>query len=252
MTHDHWHTDEVATFLATSLAGCSRVLEVGCGRGHVARALSLRGFEVTALDVQLRDVVDAPNVTFVERDYLAYDAAPFDAVVFTSSLHHIAPLPAAVERTERILRPGGLLVAEEFAVEVPDAATLHWYYDAQELLVAAGCYPSDRLDEPDDDVVARWRRAHEHRSGDHHGHGPDHAHVARLHTGSEMRASIAERFSIVAITQREYLYRYIWHGVAQHARGYDIASVILASERRQIADGLIVPVGLRIVAQRGD
>ncbi len=235
--HGQAHTLEVADFVGSAIAGRSRVLEVGCGRGEVARELAARGFHVTALDIALRDLVDAPGVTFVERDFLAYDDAPFDAIVFTASLHHIAPLSAAVDRAHRMLAPHGLLVADEFDVEAPDAPTLAWYYDTQELLVAAGLYPADRLDDPHPDLVARWQHAHEHDQ--------------RLHTGSEMRAAIGERFEIVELARREYLYRYIQHGLPDDARGSAVAAAVVATERRRIAQGLLVPVGLRIVAERG-
>ena len=237
-THGHLHTDDVVRFIASALPRAARVLEVGCGRGEVARALAQQGFAVTGLDVHLHDVVAAPNVRFVERDFLAHEDEPFDAIVFTSSLHHIAPLANAIDRAHRLLRPGGVLVADEFDVEAPDAATLHWYYDIQELLVAADLYPADRLDAAHADVIARWQHAH--------------AHDTRLHTGAEMRAAIAERFRIVEVARREYLYRYIWHGLPADARGKAIAATVLASEHRRVELGLLTPVGLRIVAQRSE
>ena len=241
-THTHSqpppHSDEVAEFVAGALAGCSRVLEVGCGRGHVARALAHQGFVVTALDIRLQDLVDAPAVTFVERDLLSYDAEPFDAIVFTASLHHIAPLALAVDRAYQLLRPGGLLVADEFDVEAPDAATLRWYYDVQELLVAAELYPADRLDEAHDDVLVRWQHAHQHEP--------------RLHTGAEMRAEIGERFRIVEMARREYLHRYIAAGLAPGARGNAVAATVLAMEQRLVAQGMATAVGLRIIAERDD
>jgi len=184
----------------------------------------------------VRELVEAPGVRFVERDFLAYDDAPFDALVFTASLHHIAPLPLAIERAASLLRPGGLLVVDEFDVEAPDAATLRWYYDVQELLVAAGCYPAERLDELHDDVVARWQQAHHHEP--------------RLHTGAEMRAAIAERFRIVELTRREYLARYIVTGLAPDDRSRAIAATVVAMERRLVAQGMVTPVGLRIIAER--
>jgi SAM-dependent methyltransferase len=236
MTPQQMRTDEEAEFLAKALAGRSRVLEVGCGRGHVARELARRGFAMTALDINLHDVVNAPTVRFVERDFLAYEDAPFDAILFTTSLHHIAPLSAAIERACKLLRPGGLLIADEFDVAAPDAATLHWYYDVQELLLVAERYTHDHVDEPHEDVLARWQHAHHHDT--------------RLHTAAEMAAAIADRFRIVEASRGAYLYRYISSGVTADDRGSAIAASVLAIEKRLIDEGLIMPVGVRITAER--
>src|SRR6185295_15499995 len=78
------------SFLADVLRGRMRVLEVGCGRGDVARRLGAVGFRVTAIDLRLPDPTPSQNVTFLEHDLLWFDGGPFDAVVFTASLHHIA------------------------------------------------------------------------------------------------------------------------------------------------------------------
>ena len=59
-------------------------------------------------------------------------------VLFTRSLHHLQPLVSAVERAHQLLEPGGLLVADDFAVDQADRATAAYFYDARSLLVAAG------------------------------------------------------------------------------------------------------------------
>src|SRR5258708_7945395 len=103
---------QTVSFLADVVRGRSHILEVGCGRGEVARRLGATGLAVTALDRELPDRSPASNVAFVEGDFLDYDAGPFDAVVFTASLHHISPLPAAIDRAHHLLAPVGLLVAD--------------------------------------------------------------------------------------------------------------------------------------------
>jgi SAM-dependent methyltransferase len=233
MTPEVFRTREVTEFLVSALTGCTRVLEVGCGRGAVARELAARGFAITALDVELRDLVDAPGVTFVERDFLAYDAPPFDAIVFTASLHHIAPLAAAIDRAHALLVPGGRFVADEFDLDAPDARTLGWYYDTQQQLVAEG-YDAHRIDHPHGDLVHRWQHAH--------------AHDTRLHTGAEMLAAIGARFSLGETQRLPYLYRYITTGLPQDDRGGDIAARVRATEQRLIDERAIAAVGLRISA----
>lgn len=232
---------ETTAFLAEALRDRRRILEVGCGRGDVARALAAAGHDVTALDLELADPRPTPNVTYVASDFLAYDAAPFDAIAFTASLHHIAPLDRALDRAAALLAPGGALVIDDFDLEAPDADTLHWYYELQDLLVAAGLYPEDRVDPlpPDPaDLLARWRAAHEHD------HGPP------LHTGTEIRRGVAERFAVRDLRTGEYLHRYINAGLSDDARGHQLAAHVLGVERRGVAAGRLIPVGLRIVADR--
>jgi len=227
---------QTVSFLADVLRGRTHVLEVGCGRGDVARRLGGTGLRVTAIDVKLSDPTPAPNVEFVERDFLHFDGGPFDAIVFTSSLHHISPISGAVDRSYRLLARGGLLVADDFDLDAPNAATLRWYYDVQELLAAADAFPRERVDAPGSDVLQRWRAAHSNEPP--------------LHTGVQMRRAIAERFDLRDVHGAAYLYRYITKYLPQDARGVAIAQYVYATERRGIADGTLAAVGLGIVAAR--
>lgn len=228
--------DQTLTFLGDALRGRQRVLEVGCGRGEVARRLGSAGFAVTALDLALPDRTPAANVAYVEADFLQFGGATFDAVVFTSSLHHIAPLGAALDRAHRLLVPGGRLVADEFDLDAPDAATLRWYYGVEELLAAAELFPRDHIDAPAGDVVERWRAAHQH--------------VPPLHSGPAMRDAIGARFELRDVRGTAYLYRTIAKHLPSDARGRAIAEHVYAAEQRGIADGSLARVGLAIIADR--
>jgi SAM-dependent methyltransferase len=227
---------QTVSFLADVLRGRHHILEVGCGRGDVARRLGGTGRRITAIDLVLPDPTPATNVTFLERDFLRFDAGPFDAIVFTASLHHIAPLDAAIDRAYRLLVPGGMLVADDFDLDAPSAATLRWYYDVQELLAAADVFPREQLDPPGSDVLQRWRAAHSHEPP--------------LHTGLQMRRATAERFDLRDVHGCAYLYRYIIRHLPHDARGVALAQHIYSTERRGIADGTLAAVGLGVVALR--
>ncbi|TMQ10309.1 MAG: class I SAM-dependent methyltransferase [Deltaproteobacteria bacterium] len=227
---------QTVSFLGDMLRGRHHVLEVGCGRGEVARRLGAQGLRVTALDVALPDPAPAANVTFVEGDFLRYDAGPFDAIAFTSSLHHISPLAAAIDRAHDLLAPGGLVIADEFDLDAPSPETLRWYYDVQELLAAAEVLPREHVDPPAADVLQRWRLAHHHEPP--------------LHTGVEMRRAIAERFDLRDVHGAAYLYRYVTRHLPHDARGVAIAQHVYSTERRGITDGSLSAVGLGIVAAR--
>jgi SAM-dependent methyltransferase len=227
---------QTVSFLTDVLRGRHHILEVGCGRGDVARRLGGTGLRITAIDLKLPDPTPSTNVTFIERDFLRFDAEPFDAIVFTASLHHISPLDAAVDRAYRLLVPGGLLVADDFDLDAPSAATLRWYYDVQELLAAAELFPRDHVDPPSSDAAQRWRAAHSDEPP--------------LHTGLQMRRTIAERFDLRDVHGAAYLYRYITRHLPHDARGVALAQYIYNTERRGIADGTLTAVGLGIVAVR--
>ena len=227
---------QTVSFLGDVLRGRQRVLEVGCGRGEVARRLAASGLAITALDRKLPDRTPVANVAYVERDFLEFDGGPFDAVVFTASLHHIAPLSAAIDRAHRLLAPGGLIVADEFDLDAPNPQTLRWYYDVQDLLAAAELFPRDHVDPTAGDEVERWRLAHHHEPA--------------LHTGVAMRRAIAERFDLRDVHGAAYLYRYLTKRLPHDARGVAVAQHIYMTERRGIADGTLAAVGLGIVAER--
>jgi SAM-dependent methyltransferase len=116
----------------------ARCLEIGCGNGELARRI-VDGFqpaEYVATDVDPRQVEDArknidrrydarPPASLLLRqsDMLGLpDAdASFDVVLAFVALHHASPthhdasrLPRALSELDRVLRPGGLLIYQEF------------------------------------------------------------------------------------------------------------------------------------------
>lgn len=228
---------DVAGWAEALLAGRQRVLEVGCGRGDLARRLGAAGWAVTALDRHLRESEAAPGVRWVEADFLSFREEPYDALLFTASLHHIHPVERAIERSAHLLAPGGLLLVDDFDLEAPDTETLRWYYEAQELLLAAGLYPPERLDgEPDGEPCERWRIGHQHEPP--------------LTGGDEMLAAIGAHFEPLSVERGPYLSRYVIGGLEATERGARLAEHLIASEQRRLAAGSLRAVGLRVVAKR--
>lgn len=106
---------------AADLPPGSRVLEVGCGTGVVARYLadhppvdSVVGVDPSPVLVErARNVTDDERVTFEEGDgqALRFEDASFDAVVMHTVTCHVPDTTRLLAESYRVLRPGGCLLA---------------------------------------------------------------------------------------------------------------------------------------------
>jgi putative AdoMet-dependent methyltransferase len=98
----------------------SRVLEIGTGTGHFARAAARAGHRVTAVDVSTTmlqygatraQAEKLPGLEFRHAGFLSLDAAPgaFDAAVSVVALHHLPDLwkAVALKNIHRALKRGG-------------------------------------------------------------------------------------------------------------------------------------------------
>ncbi len=94
-----------------------RVLDVGCGEGHFAAALTREGVEVVAIDVAAeplrRALVHAPelDVRLVEPEgELPFEEASFDVVWAGEVIEHLADTSRWLSEVRRVLRSGGTLL----------------------------------------------------------------------------------------------------------------------------------------------
>lgn len=108
-------------------AGC-HVLDVGSGKGHVARRIASRhGLLVTGVDVRASNTAEArrrsaasrleDKTFFVTSDYhcMAFPDASFDGVYTMEALAHSTNVPQALAEFSRVLRPAGRLVMFEYS-----------------------------------------------------------------------------------------------------------------------------------------
>ena len=100
------------------------MLEVGCGKGELSRALADDGWDVLGIDPAA-----PPGDTFRPLKLEELEPEPFDAVVAVRSLHHVNDLGLALDRIAAMLPLGGPLVVEEFVWDRLDLATATWYCD---------------------------------------------------------------------------------------------------------------------------
>ncbi|CAN5642430.1 hypothetical protein BH18ACT6_BH18ACT6_17990 [soil metagenome] len=110
-----------------------RVLDVGCGRGHVVNALRQFGVEAEGIDLNpnAAEVAVAPHVQTMSATKLDFGSASFDAVVSFHAIEHIPEVDAALAEMARVVKPDGkvLLVYPAEPIRglyaIPTAVILH-------------------------------------------------------------------------------------------------------------------------------
>lgn len=113
---------DVLAFVRGALpAPPAHVLEVGAGGGELAGELRSAGYEVRAIDPAAEDG------SGVERVELLGVSGTFDAAVAVVSLHHVEPLDVSCAHLATVVRPGGLLVIDEFDVTRLDGRAANWW-----------------------------------------------------------------------------------------------------------------------------
>ena len=187
----------------------ARVLEVGCGEGELARALTRFGHSVTAIDPR------APEGPIFRRTRIEEfsDPGKFDHVVAILSLHHVKDLGMALVNVANLLRPGGSLIVVEFAWDRIDEATAEWVLER--LPVTSPSEKPSWLER----FCRGWACGGE---GECHDHG-DHAeaHFAELagdeglHDSRQVRAELERRFVERFFEWVPYLYPDLGDGVSE-------------------------------------
>jgi SAM-dependent methyltransferase len=120
----HWRASVSGFVLAQLPPRPARVLEIGCGNGELALVMAGAGHQVTAVDPEAPEGPIFRRVRFEDLR----DTGPYDVAVACLALHHIDDLTAALDRSVRLLRPGGRLVVVEYGWDRIDQATARWYW----------------------------------------------------------------------------------------------------------------------------
>lgn len=106
----------------------ARVLEIGAGKGEVARALGDAGYAVTAVDPAAE-----PGGT-VTRCSLLETSGSFDVAVAVVSLHHVDPLEESCAHLATLLAAGAPLVIDELDIDRYDERAMRWWYSQRQSL----------------------------------------------------------------------------------------------------------------------
>jgi len=104
---DPSHLDKIDRLL--DLEPGDRVLEVGCGAGHLVKRLAERGIDIVGIDVNpnAAEIAGTDRVIEMAADSLDFPDDEFDAIVSVHAIEHIPELEAAAAEMARVLKPGG-------------------------------------------------------------------------------------------------------------------------------------------------
>jgi SAM-dependent methyltransferase len=234
MTLDESKTGGFGWLTGVLPARPARILDAGCGAGALASWLSGRGYEVTAIDIDSSAVAtaEAAGIPAICADLASYHDEPFDAIVMRTSLHHMYALAAALDRAAALMRPGGMLVLDEFAWDWADKAAASWFYDIAAILNAAGLIGTWA---GTGDPLTRWRVQHTEPGGD------------SCHRGEEMIEAVSARFGEVSVHRVPYLSYYL----ASELGNEQIAGELHRIEHEKVTDGTLPATGFRLTARNG-
>lgn len=231
---------ETLAFLERSLPPApARLLQVGAGDGEVARELTHRGYEVTALDETPRP--REFEGAWIEAEFLHVEPdTPFDCLLFTDSLRSLQPIARALDRAVEQLAPRGLLLVEDLAFDRVNVHTARWLYDLESVLVAADVItPPAPETSAERRPLARWRL--------------EHAFDPPLASGHDLLAAARERFELTAVEEAPYLYRELAarsHPDADDPRAARVLDAVFQLEQRLVRERDIAAAGLRFAGKR--
>lgn len=114
---DPEYEEQILPLAEQHLTGATRILDVGCGEGQLARrAATLVGTRVVGVDRTEQQLIEAGarggGVVYgrSEAEHLPFADGSFDAVVICLTLEHLDPFEPAVREVGRVLGPGGRFV----------------------------------------------------------------------------------------------------------------------------------------------
>ena len=104
--------EPVARRLVAEVAMRSRVLEIGCGTGALARVIARRGANVTAVDrsPELIALARSRTPSHLGIEYRVAELHRLAPRGFDLVIAHALPAPEALERLAAAVRPGGSVV----------------------------------------------------------------------------------------------------------------------------------------------
>lgn len=104
---DPSHLDRVDRLL--DIGPDDRVLEVGCGSGHLIERLDERGVDVIGIDANpnASELASSDRVLHMRAEFLDFPDEEFDTIVSIHAIEHFEALEKALSEMTRVLKKGG-------------------------------------------------------------------------------------------------------------------------------------------------
>ncbi len=198
----------------------ARVIDIGCGPlGGFVPMLRAKGYDAVGIDPQ------APEQPHYRRiEFECAELPPHDAVVASTSLHHVADPAAVIDRISSTLASGGTVVIVEWAWERFDEKTAAWCFERLGPDIEAGWLHRRR-----DEWLASGREWQSYLRDWAEGDG--------LHPGAVLLRLLDERFERQLLTRGPYFFP-------------DLVDTTEADEQSAIDAALIRPTRIDYVATR--
>ena len=106
---NRWDSDHLRNIDRLLPLSDQRVLEVGCGQGHLTKALADRGVDIVGVDANPNapEVAASDRVLHMSAESLEFDDGAFDVVISVHAIEHIPDINGAIAEMSRVLRAGG-------------------------------------------------------------------------------------------------------------------------------------------------
>jgi SAM-dependent methyltransferase len=200
------------------------VLEIGCGQvGGFVPALLADGYEAIGIDPAAPTAPEYRQLTFEQFD----PAGPVDAVVASTSLHHVEDLDHVLDRILATLAPRGTGIVIEWAWERFDEATAQWCFS--------------RLAPTEEDDHRSWLQRHcdgwAAAGQSWHAYFKRWTDERRLHPGGTVLRALDVRFDRRVLEEGPYFF-------------CDLDDTAEADEQAAIDANVISATGLRYAASR--
>lgn len=201
---------DALTLLETAFAPLAgkHILDIGCGAGALAAALSKRGARVAAIDPSVQSLAQAaanvPATAFHQAgaEALPFSNQSFDGAVFLNSLHHVPAnaMGDALREAARVVKPDGRVVVIEPLAEGSFYEALLAIENEREVRAAAQACLREAVEQGVFRLaeIIEYRRAEKFRDVEHYLKRVASADPARETIIRERRSSIEASFSRAA------------------------------------------------------